>query len=177
MSKEEELIQKIKALANEGVAGERENAQQMLERLCAKYNISLDSLDDEQLKDFDISWKDHWERTLLSQVKFSVIGNIEDDKGLWIYKKSKNKGFLRCTKAEFLEIQAKFNFYKYHWKKDLQTFYDAWVQKNNIFPPKNKVKPSEEDRDLTEDDLKVLKLACSLDRHDYNKQITQEATK
>lgn len=36
-------IKKVKALAEQGVSGEKEAAQQLLERLCARYGITLES--------------------------------------------------------------------------------------------------------------------------------------
>lgn len=172
MNNAEDLIAKVKALAQEGVAGEKENAQIMLEKLCRKYNISLDDLDDEAVSDFDIGLGNNaYERSLLHQVFYSVVGNLDDRKKLFKYTKYRNKGFLTCTKAEFLETQAKFNFYRYHLKKDMDMFYDAFIQQNRIFPPDDKCKPKEEKFFLTDEDLKMLKLAGNLDKHDYNLQV------
>lgn len=44
-----ELLKKLKALADNGVGGERENAQAMLDKLLAKYDISAETLSDDEV--------------------------------------------------------------------------------------------------------------------------------
>lgn len=167
----EELIAKVKALAEEGVAGEKENAKLLLDKLCKKHNIRLEDIDDERVDFFDISWTSQYERRLFNQVFYSVVGNLDNEKGFYTYRHRRNKGSLKCTKAEFLETQAKFNFYKYHLEKDMKLFYDAFVEQNDIYPTKDKIKPIENRATLTEEQLRVLRLSKSLERHNYNLQI------
>jgi len=40
-----ERLKKLKALAERGIGGEKENAGQLLEKLCIKYGISQDDID------------------------------------------------------------------------------------------------------------------------------------
>ncbi len=50
----EELIKKIKALADRGVGGEKENAQKLLKELMQKYNINEEEISEDIIKEFDI---------------------------------------------------------------------------------------------------------------------------
>ena len=149
----EELIAKVKALAEEGVAGEKENAKLLLDKLCKKHNIRLEDIDDERVDFFDISWTSQYERRLFNQVFYSVVGNLDNEKGFYTYRHRRN------------------NFYKYHLEKDMKLFYDAFVEQNDIYPTKDKIKPIENRATLTEEQLRVLRLSKSLERHNYNLQI------
>lgn len=49
-----ELLKKIKALADSGVGGEKENAQKILAGLMKQYDISEEELSEENIKEFEI---------------------------------------------------------------------------------------------------------------------------
>lgn len=167
-----ELIQKIKALAEKGSGGEKINAQKMLAQLMKKYNISETELSDEVLKEFDIQTYNKWEQRLLYQVAYSVYGNIDNSKVILKYTHHKGKFCIRCTSSEFLEIEAKFNFYRYHFKKQQEIFYDAFLCVNDIYPPESLVDREKfEHRDLTDDDLAALRMARGIDKSEYRQQI------
>ena len=54
MNNKEELVKKIKALAESGVGGEKKNAQKLLQELMTKYNISEESLNGEIINEFEL---------------------------------------------------------------------------------------------------------------------------
>lgn len=167
-----ELLQKIKALAEKGSGGEKINAQKMLADLMKKYNIKEEELSDEVLKDFDIRAYNKWEEKLLYQVCYSVYGNISDKKMVLFYTYKKGKFCVRCTASEFLEIEAKFHFYKNIFKKQQEIFYDAFICANDIYPPEHLVnRDKHKHKDLTEDDLAALKMAATIDKSEFRQQI------
>lgn len=47
-----ELLKKIKALAERGYGGEKENAEKLLKKLMKEYNIKEEDLDEDVIKDF-----------------------------------------------------------------------------------------------------------------------------
>ena len=51
----EELLKKIKALAEAGIGGEKKNAQEMLKKLMKKYKIKEKDIEIESIKKFNIS--------------------------------------------------------------------------------------------------------------------------
>ena len=169
-----ELLKKLKTLAERGEGGEKLNAKKMLDDLMKKYNISEQDISEDEIKEFEIKLTGFKSKALCSQVLFSIFGDVDDNKGLYscIFEKKKIY-FVKCTNAEFIEFQAKFKFYMFHLKKDLETFYSAFIHANEIFPPNNKVKKEENKPKmfLTDDDLNTLKLANGLEKHDYLLQI------
>lgn len=167
----EELLLKIKTLAEKGVGGEKENAELLLKKLCDKYGITEELISEEQIKCFDISWGTKLEKELAHQVFYSVVGNINENKKMYTYTKRKQKGCIECTYAEFLEFQAKFNFYKHHLKQDLKIFYSAFVQRNSIFPDAKLIKQEKEKFFLSDEDIAILNMAKGMEKHNYNQQI------
>ena len=131
-----ELLNKIKALADNGVGGEKQNATKLLADLMQKYNIDENELQTEVLHNFEFKFSGVYAKELAHQVLYSIIGNLDNSKGFFIAVTygGKKKNIVRCTNAEFIEFQAKYKFYKYHFLKDLDIFYDAFVEKNDIYP-------------------------------------------
>lgn len=166
----QELIKKIKALADGGVGGEKENAQKLLAELMLKYNITEEEIAEETVKDFDfIKPKFFMAGELMVQVLYSVIGKeMRKNKGIYCWNR---KHYIRCTTAEFLEFEAKFNFYMFHFKKEAKRFYSAFVQANKIFPPVEKTEERNKDYKLSKEDVAMLMLAENLEKHDYRLQI------
>lgn len=169
-----ELLQKIKKLAENGRAGEKENAQSILNNLMKKYNITDEDLNEDIIKDFEFKIHGKIERRLLGQIAFSVYGNVNDKKGSYCYTYIKNKMLIKCTDAEFIEIKAKFEFYKAEYKKQLSIFYDAFIQANSIFPNEKLCKPKDEKYFLSEEDKKILKMANGIEKSNFRKCLEYE---
>lgn len=171
MSDKEELVKKIKALADSGVGGEKENAQKILTELMRRYNISEEELCEENIKEFEIKipkvFKAH---ELAVQTFYSVVGCKNEKKFFSGYKEKRNR-FVFCTSAEFVEFEAKYKFYLHYLEKESERFYSAFIQANKIFPPKGLERENVEQETLTNEDIEVLKMAAGLEKHNYNLQI------
>lgn len=74
MSNKEELLKKIKALADRGVDGERENAQAILYRLMEQYGISEAEIEEDRRETAWFSYSQETERRLLNQIIYMVTG-------------------------------------------------------------------------------------------------------
>lgn len=168
-----ELLKKIKTLADNGIGGEKENAQKILDELMLKYNIKEEDIEEETIKEFDIKTPHFYCGDRLAvQVFYSIVGHIDERKGFYSYKwQGKKKRYLKCTSAEFLEYEAKLEFYSYYFKKELKMFYSAFIEANKIFPPREKCNDNNDDYELTEEDYKMLELSRKLEKHDYLLQI------
>ena len=71
----EDLIKKIKALADRGIGGEKENAQKLLKELMQKYNINEEEISEDVIKEFDIKMpKVYKAADLANQVLYSIVG-------------------------------------------------------------------------------------------------------
>lgn len=127
-TKKIELAKKIKALADRGVDSEKINAQERLKEFLAKYKLSLDDIEDEkaQLRPFAVKPE---ERKFFRQIVSSVLGNTFD---CYVSNKKENVMFVKVTNAEFCEIEIKFRFHWENFWKDVQVFYKAYINKNNL---------------------------------------------
>lgn len=163
-----ELIKKIKALADKGHGGEKINAQKMLDDMMKKYGIKECDICDDTIQAFKIKFSGFKMRELTAQVFYSIVGIFDGEKGIYngLYKDY----YVKCTNAEWIEFQAKLKFYKYHLKKELDIFYTAFIAANNIYPPQSKV-TERVNRELTEDDMKAIRLSRNLEKHDYYLQV------
>lgn len=140
--KTKEKLSRLKALAERGVGGERDNAGKLLGKLLKKYNARLDELDDEREQDFFFKYSGKEQQTLLAQVASFVIDAPEHcfycttSSG----RRSKTNMCIVCTKAQKLEIEFLFDFYKRLWEKEKKTILTAFCLKHELFPKKTSEK-------------------------------------
>lgn len=74
MTEREELLkrlERVKALAERGVGGEKENAEALLKRLMEKYDISDEDIEDTSIRTYFIRYQTQWERKLHQIAKSS----------------------------------------------------------------------------------------------------------
>jgi hypothetical protein len=101
MDKIIELAQKIKALADRGIGGEKLNAQQQLKRIMKKYNISTADIEGDK-KEF-VAFKVKREScALFDQVVSTVLGV---DFELYTDKRKRNCTMLLVTSSEAVQIR------------------------------------------------------------------------
>lgn len=133
--KKMELIKKLKALAERGERGERETAQKKLEQLMTKYGIEEEDLSDDVIESHVFEYHGEFERRLLVQVAYKVFGKAVNEK---MYSFRRGKGMrstrvFKCTKAEAIQIQIEYEFYRDLWKEEQQFFFECFIQKHRIF--------------------------------------------
>lgn len=138
-----EKLSRLKALAERGVGGERDNAGKLLDKLLKKYGARLDELDNDQEQDFFFKYSGKEQQALLVQVASFVIDEPEH----CYYcrtsggRRSKTNMCIVCTKAQKLEIEFLFDFYKRLWEKEKKTILTAFCLKHELFLKK----PTESD--------------------------------
>ena len=126
----DQLLQ-IKALAERGVAGERETAARMLERLLTKHGLNLADLDGEKKETVCFVIQNTREKELLIQVASMIIKPQTCLRG---YFKGR-RAWIEMTLVEFKDTQAAFNHYKAEWKKEQKKMFVAFIHRHRIFPP------------------------------------------
>lgn len=180
MTKAMELAFKLKALADQGVDGERENAEQMLLRHCAKHNINIEDLEKEEQKTFYMHCTPG-DYKLLLQIASTVLG-IEFNIG-WLKGKSmadKNTRWIRCTRSEYVLISAKFDFYKKAYEEELEIFKAAFIQKNKLYPINDTRESTPYEELSAEEKEKMYRaemLAEGIKKVNFAKQLTNDTTK
>lgn len=106
----------------------------------------LDELDDDQEQDFFFKYSGKEQQALLVQVASYVIGEPEhcfycaNPSG----RRSKTKLCITCTRAQKLEIEFLFDFYKRLWEKEKKTILTAFCLKHELYPRKTSEVPEGE---------------------------------
>lgn len=124
-----DLLKKIKALAERGSEGEKQNARKMLNRLIKKYGIDEHELDDEYISEHEFRFKGEFEKQLLVQVK----AHLTPHRRLYTYTRTRGKAYMECTDLEAVNISIEFDFYKMAWEEDVSFFFEAFIQKHRLF--------------------------------------------
>lgn len=181
-----ERLLKIKALAEQGVGGERSAAERLLNSLMEQYGISPEDLDSDVVE-YHLAYigDEKNDIRLFSQIAHKLhkgpsevkIADIrkapKDHKEAWaragLGPKNSNVG-IRCTKAEFIEVMSTFEIYKEDLHRQEKAFFYAYLYKNNLL-----LEPSGDRPELTEEEIKELKaaylMAEGIERKDIYKQI------
>ena len=143
-----ELLKKLRgiaALAERGVGGEAENAETLLARLMGKYGVTEEEIADEVKMDFEFTYHGTEEETLLRQVAYKVFG---ESGRLYTFRythsgrKDRTHLGTKCTKAEKVEIEFLFDFYKRLWAREREAFLSAFTQKHKLFAIRDDIEPS-----------------------------------
>lgn len=154
-------IRKLQALAERGVGGEKETAAKMLQRLLEKNGIStLEELEKEEVEYFLFGYKGKHEIKLLKQCMYKVLGASEK---ILSYRTrgTRQKIGIYCTKAQRIEIELEFEFYRNVFYEELSTFMDAFIQAQKIFPPDA---PQGSFDEFNERDMKIAFMASGIDK-------------
>ena len=149
-------IKKLQALAERGVGGEKETAAAMLEKMLAKNGIStLEELETDEVEYTLFSYSGKHEIKLLMQCFYKVLG-AKEDRGTYRSKGTRQKIGIYCTKAQKIEIELEFEFYRNVFYEEISVFMDAFIQAQGIFP--NDAPQGSWD-DFNERDMKVAFMA------------------
>jgi hypothetical protein len=149
-------IKKLQALAERGVGGEKTTAQKKLAKLLKDNGInSLDELQKEEYEYTIFSYNGKHEIKLLRQCMYKVMGAKSDRTAYKPYGRRQKIG-IYCTKAQKIEIELEFEFYRNVFYEELSTFMDAFIQAQKIFPEDAPVGDYDE---FNERDMKIAFMA------------------
>lgn len=160
----EAKLRKIKALAERGEGGEKDDAIKLYQKLVKKYHIQEEALSCDNLSVHWFTYKDHLEEDLLVQIFYMVTGDPE-----YSIRTSDHLGTqcgCLCTDFEGSEIRFYFEFYKSALTTELEKFMMAFKIKNHLFPDETARCFSEEDEDYEITDLlmKAERIAEEIDQ-------------
>lgn len=89
--------------------------------------------------------------------------------------RSRKKVGIKCTAAQYIEIEADFAFYNEAMKEEMELFYSAFLQKNRLFPPPElAAEPTEAEKEEWEDMERMWKIHSmmnGMDRHTRHKAL------
>lgn len=173
MSKYIELAKKLKALAERGEGGEKENAQKMLDELMQKYDISMDEIELDKREDRMFKGVKPAFSKLFAQVVYAVIGKDWDGVGKSLRYPSLR--WVKCSAAEKIEIEVRFSIYCRAYVKEIGLFYEAFIQANGIFPIANESTSDEPEKELSLEErqkqYKILSMSQGIEKVDIHKQL------
>lgn len=175
MERKEELLKKIKALAERGVGGEQESAQKILARLMGKYGVTEADLETERVETAWFRYHDEFECRILKQIIYMVTGKISFGcVGGHTNRPRKERG-VDCTAAERLEIEANYNFFLAAAKEELKIFFTAFISTNRLYPSEEKDTLPRNDGELTPEEkavyLKAGLMAAGMERRTLRKML------
>lgn len=168
MSNREDLLRKLKALSERGEGGEAINATEKLKQLMKRYGINEADLEDDRKDHRDFKYSGHYEGKLLAQIIYMVMGAVTCYDRYRNGRKLPNVTVVECTQAEQIEIQAAFDFYKYHLNAGFEKYYQAFIQREDIFPDPSKVSADVEPAEI---DDETIRLYHSIDKHNRYAQL------
>lgn len=157
-------LKKIKALAEQGIGGEKEAAAQLYQKLLNMLDTPPEELNyilQEETSHF-FSFRNSMEESLLSQIAYKVIG-----RGTYYLQKGQKRVRIMCTEMENEEIKMLFSLYKHKLEEDLKIFFSAFVQKQQIFPDETArlYTPPENTNSLDEEkQKKIIKMMNGIDK-------------
>lgn len=179
--KEEKIItlaRKLKALADKGVDGEKENAETMLLNLMEKHGITIEEIETEKTDSFFFT-VDAKYRKLFVQICGNISKSIKvyGEYNLKVQRQFKTLGCkpgnfsIESTFAQYLEVEAKFEFYKKAYDAELEIFYSAFIQSNHLYVDSD----SNEEKEYSAEEIarlrKILAMSTFIDKAKYLKQL------
>lgn len=172
-----ELAKKLKALADRGVDGEKENAAEMLGKFMEKHKLSLEDIEGEKKRRrrFKVLAD---QKIFFNQICSNVLGRNYrvESTGQAIYK------VVEVTDAEYVEILAKYEFYWKHYQKEQEIFYKAFIQKNQLYrketdEERRQRQEREHERELTPEEKaelwKMANMMQGMDAARFHKQLNE----
>ena len=161
------LAKKLKALADRGVGGEKDNAWQMLKDLMAKHGLTMEDIEGPKREQRLFTFETDQAR-IFGQVITHIMGR---ECQVFGHKRKKNALFTECTNAEFLALQATFEFYWRVYKEELHVFTTAFIHQNNLLPFDAESANMEEEN--PEEMEKLRRMMDGIDKQTIRKQLEQ----
>lgn len=119
------------------------------------------------------SYNGKHEIKLLQQCIYKVMG-AKSDKTVYKPYGRRQKIGIYCTKAQKIEIELEFEFYRKVFYEELSTFMDAFIQAQKIFPPDA---PKGEFDITNEREMKIAFMAQGIDKRERAAMIEQKEAK
>jgi len=168
-----ELAKKLNELSKRGDSGERDNALKRLETVMKKYGITDEMLEYDIRNQFEFVVEKEQKR-FMNQVIASVCGKINVFLVRGEERKKKQRLFVEITNAEFIEISEKFIFFWDRYHKDLELFYSAFIQRNELYTKPDPDAESNPSNKSVDEIIAMVSLMRGLEKHTMTKRIEKK---
>ena len=144
----------------------------MLQRLLEKNGIStLEGLEKDEEEYFLFSYKGKHEIKLLKQCVYKVMG-YSDHTTYYRTRGTRQKIGIYCTKAQRIEIELEFEFYRNVFYEELPSFMNAFIQAQEIFPP-DAPRSNKGLAGLSEDEFREIQIAAGIKKRTRTEMIEE----
>lgn len=163
-------IDKIRALAERGVGGEKATAQAKLDKLLSDNGLTLDDLTDEDTHYYLFSYTDRFTRKLLCQVIYKILGA---DSGSKFYRTQgkRMKIGVYCSASQKIEIDLEYEFYRDLFFDEVDDMLSAFIQKQDLFPSDGSAQTVDINSLTPEEKARILKQQA------YQQNMTKQTRK
>ena len=138
------------------------------ESIIAKTGISIEN---QEMVDVEFTYKNKIERRLIHQIRSMVTNTTQSE-----YRTSKSKPktiWFDVTRAQEIEINLFYSIYRREIEEEIEITYNAFVQKNLIFPQSDIDNPAIPDEEQAKRNKKIWERAGTIDKTHIRKQIQQ----
>lgn len=143
----------------------------MLQQMLKKNGISsLEELENEKAEYTLFSYNGKHEIKLLKQCIYKVM-TAANKVTYYRSRGTRQKIGIYCTKAQKIEIELEFEFYRNVFYDELNTFIDAFIQAQRIFPSDA---PEDSYDELNPKDIKIAFMAQGIERRSRTAMIKSE---
>ena len=176
MSERENILArlaKMKALAERGAAGERDNAARLMESVAAKYGIDLDAVGAEAESDHPVAFSG-WKRKLAGQLldAHRAVRRPERQPLLHVFRRTRSEETPWCN-LQFVELMAKHSVLCRDYEEQRKAFYRAFLVANDLLAP------ADGNEQFSDEELEEARLsnrlAAGIKRSDLYKQLERPA--
>lgn len=160
LEKAKAKLRKLLALAQQGVGGEQENAQRMMENMMRKYGLSLSDFSEEDIpSDHEFTYQDQWTKDLYVQIIAKVLNTRKPP--IYRYRGASGKTgrtfICACTNVQAAEIKMLHEIYTRQLKKELDLFFTAFLSKHKLFSNNpDEQEEGKKGREFTDEELMTL---------------------
>ena len=129
-------LAKVLALSQQGVGGEKTNAEAILEAGLAKHGLTIDDIghDSNPLMHEVVRWYTYrtaHDKTILTQCMFK-LRNVSGELEYRAMKGKKTVGY-SATVLDHLEIDAMYSYYRRLYAEELELMLTAFISKHNLY--------------------------------------------
>lgn len=164
--KQRALLDKLRALAERGIGGEKANARRMLEKMLEKHGLTPDEF---ELNEDTGEW---WFKVPKYSKMFVLIAcevlNVDRIR----YKRSKfgKEIGIACTAAQAVEMEMIYAAYRRGLEKEIKILSEAYFLRNNLYTKASRPFDEKYSKDQT---LKIQRMAERMSRTSVHKQIEE----
>ena len=167
--REQRLLKKLKIMSEQGFAGEKEAAKNLLDKMMKKLGITSSDLEIEEEKFY--SFKIH-KGKMFDKLFWQVVSSVTDLNKVKYIQPSTYEYELLLKPEVAVELKAKYEFYSNALKEDLEIFLSAFIHLHNLYPTVSVkgAKVVQEDKNYK----KIQKMAFGMEKHQFLKQIEKK---